>query len=438
MRFNETEFDVIAAIKRINPKETDKFLYATALDNGKISRIKIENDLNFPFPYLEIDYNDIGNYKLNKYLADGYTLIDFYISTLYSDKTVKIAHTFYVFDMEVLSKSLQQTNYRIKAISYTAAILSSVPTYSSKTEKDGYTMSKEILNTVKYPLITDKESQSYFKVSGKSFFHITPTCQKTISNLKEIFTRTYSKDTGFLSLMFLLHQNKGQLYSVKKICEDIKADVDNLIKKENFIMVATDGNSLPNIYATISFLENNSLIDPKEKYRNLDNYKVKTFDYIKRKWGSVEFNPKSRSEISHSTQNGFVSLLRDVPKYVSDKCGKFEKVMIPLSEYEIGQNVWKVTNFTDVVQLTIGGVLNRDSGDAVILHNTADDSVIDRWQKDYICGRIVHMFEKGSYVNRMDLFNLSEKENKIYDAEMDVTKNDPQIADGSVDLWTRV
>ena len=126
--FNKESYDLaVAIITSETIPSIENGIYP--LYNEHISCMTIGNDLLEFGPVLMLEYRDIGNFNVINYFANGLSYIHLDLTHLDSGNT--LSHDFMIDDIQILSRDMKQTVFKITAKSFYWTKLESMIAYST-------------------------------------------------------------------------------------------------------------------------------------------------------------------------------------------------------------------------------------------------------------------------------------------------------------------
>lgn len=403
-KYNDSMYELIAKIRRINPLKSDEYVDALEYDlpADNINKITLSNDLEDPVPRIEILYRDQENANMSSYPCDGYTVLEYSIKGLAEDEkdSMAIVHKFFLRDIATLSRENNQSMLKLTGISNTWYPLNSTVVYSSgkdfpENHKSVSKIMKDILVKADYPVSMDPNLIE----SVKKIHWLTTPTDTVLENIKHLRAWAANAETGLFYLIYNMISKQGLVISLSQIFKAIKdenIDAPNQLKIPAPIGLGSKTTGMGNITV-------NSFVNGEGFYEKASLLVLNTFDYIKRSWGTDQW-PFSRiikvlPRLPSDKNTKYEKIFKDIP-ILAGKKDRFKSDYIPLSYPQVYDKGDPLLRLSDCIQFDAMGYLRRDIG--TILKISSVDTLSDfRFNGYWMITRIYHVFTRGNYISNI-------------------------------------
>lgn len=399
--YNKQNYEVIIKLQSTETnknlkKGTDAFgkdVYEYELIHDKILIMHIMNDITLEMPKLILEYQDDGDYVLPNFYANGKCYAFVTITDLLYNNTIK--HTFIIDNIQITTRTTNNTCYRIHARSYLNSIMEANIEYSTfnntaQNSKESTQIIKDMLLYSKFPLMIDELSNidSSFKI---------PYCCPTNTAIRRIIHHllrlSMTSENGIFMLNFLLLKNKGRLLSLNKLYT--KENIENIPIQNKFKIPSMF--SISNEFAAIQKPDYNSFISADEQYYIGADLINNNFDYVKRSWSQDKYDYNRLNKILPAVSD--ISYEHSIRKY-DNKFGHYTTETDNLCRSELYIKTNSLLNFLEDIQFSIPGLLDREPGQLCILHS--DDVLLQkRYGGVWIIYRTYSTFDGETYNSNM-------------------------------------
>jgi hypothetical protein len=359
------------------------------LSNTHIISTILTHDMHDKIPTLTVEYEDVGNAYFDNIYATGYTGISFILETG-DESAVNISHTFIIDNIEIIHQGEASTKYRIHAISVLKHMLKAIIPLSYQKDTPVFDMISDILEQVKYPL---DSNISHDDTSATSTF-ITPVNTTVLESVNSLLNKAASSSDGLYQLIYSLTKSTGRVHSISKIFKDAN------VEEYNIMFINNDASACPPESTIFDFTAGN-FYGGTNTYDTAGIKKVHRFDYNKREWNIEERNYNQLVSYlpTHSNDQTEVKLFKDIPAKLKDT-SLFEHEYITSYNSLSSAKMYNIFRYTDVIQFSVKGLMERDVGQLISVINSLDGSY-QRYQGVWLITRIFHEFIDGTYVNNI-------------------------------------
>lgn len=404
VKYNQENFDVDLIVNRIDPNDTSIFLeqarYALNLDF--VSRMIIGNDLLNPVPFIQIDYLDKGNLNLEKYPADGRTILSMEMNALHTEGK-KFDHLFIIDNIKILDKQSRENIIRIEGRSYIHPILQSKVDFSSgKDNEDSYKeytkIAKDLLNYVKYPL-----NREGLETDHKNHF-IAPANFTVNDCIDYLLSYSFSSTMGMFYLIYNMIDQQGKILSLKELFENFDPNEipSDDIPTYNIFSIPSENGIISEYTATNNFISKNTIYG-SSTYNLVSKAEEFSFDYITRNRLNNPYNfnrlKKILPSLPSSLLNDYEEIPKDIPKIIGQDL-KFTEELPNLSFGRIYEKADILFKKMENVQFNCYGHLFRDVGNLGFIFGSNPVDA-ERYGGFWMIARIYHIFTRGNYISNI-------------------------------------
>ena len=327
--YNKQQYDLVVKLQSVEPsknltKGMDAFnqeIYEYVLSNNKILIMHMMNDITLEMPKIVLEYQDDGDYIVPNFYANGKCYLYIEMTDLVYNNTIK--HTFIIDNIQIATRTTNNTVYRIHARSYLNTLLEGNVEYSTFNNTANHTKEatkiiKDILNLCKFPMYSDNNSnaESSYKMS---YCCSTNTAIRRI--IHHLLRNCMTVENGVFVLNNSLLKNKAKLLSLKQLFT--KENIKNIPVYNKFKIPSMF--SISNEYATIQKPDYNAFLTADEQFYIGADLINNNFDYLKRSWSQDKYDYSRLSKILPSVPE--ISMEHGTRKYDNKfKNGKIKRV----------------------------------------------------------------------------------------------------------------
>lgn len=398
LQYNKEDYTQQLFLFRFDPKKSDEIKDTLVLFNDAIKSFKVYNDLLFGLPKIEVLFEDVGNQEIPKFKADGHTLIGLEMEYAIpaTGEKINLHHTFSLQNIELIDKKTESTVYKLLGNSFFETYMNAQILYSSKTKKEASKIVPEILKAGNYPFEPDKEMTD----SKNKLFYITPVNATLKESIDNILSYTVDPTAGIFYVMHHLLKNKAKIVNIKDVFEQ------GIYGKFNGIIIPTK-DSFSNLESSLMDLEGDQVIGGNDFFEKTKNVTLNNFDYLNRKWSQdkYDFNRLSKT-LPQMKPELFNKIYKSLPDFYSNKNIQYRNEFQPIQYSKLRDKIHQLNMYSDVIQFKTIGNITREIGELILIES-ADPLINNRFGGAWFIERIYHNFSGGTYMNEIVAVRVS-------------------------------